>query len=338
MNKDFLINVFGRWENKIKAIDPVLKDEIYTRARANNGWFTKESIDLAFNGLRYYLDPEKLESWLVSFDYRHSKKHSKKIGIVMAGNVPMVGLHDLLCVIVSGHSAIVKLSSKDEVLIPYLVELLYDLEPEFKNRIRIVDRLEKPDAVIATGSNNSARYFNYYFRDIPHIIRKNRTSVGIINGQESPEALLGLGKDILTYFGLGCRNVSKLFIQDGLEFNSFFEAIQPLESVADIQKYVHNYDYNKSIYLVNKEQFLDNGFLMVKRSGDLVSPVSVVYYETYKDINELNQLIDLNRSKIQCLTSDDSWFANSIDFGTTQQPDLWDYADNVNTVEFLEKI
>jgi hypothetical protein len=335
MNSDFLINILGGLKSRIEEIDPEEKDLLYNRARAKNGWFTRDSIELAFSGLDNYLDANKLKIWLGQYDSPPDSKVPKKVGIVMAGNIPMVGFHDLLCVMISGHRALIKLSSQDEALIQFLLDNLFELEPGLKDRIEIVERLESPNAVIATGSDNTARYFSYYFRNIPHIIRKNRTSLGVIDGSESEKSLLCLGNDILNYFGLGCRSVSKLLVPKGYDFKPFFEAIQSLEYVANTNKYVNNYDYNKSIYLVNRDKFLDNGFLLLKRSNQLVSPVSVLYYNTYQDINEVNEYIALNRDKIQCITSDNCWIENSIDFGSAQNPELWDYSDEVNTLDFL---
>jgi len=338
MNKEILINTMGLWKSQISQIEEDVKEELYIRARAKNGWFVKRYIDLAFSGLTNYLDTQNLEKWLLEIDIEENLKNPKNVGIVMAGNIPLVGFHDLLSVLVSGHNALVKFSSQDEVLLSHLINMLFKLEPHFNDRITMVERLRNAEAVIATGSDNSARYFNYYFRDIPNVIRKNRTSIGIIDGKESPEEIGGLGHDILDYFGLGCRNVSKLLVPMGYDFHSFFEAVQPLEYVSDTQKYVNNYDYNKSIYLVNQDKFLDNGFLLLRQSDQLVSPVSVLYFDTYNDQNEIEKYLAINAEKIQCIASRDGITEASIPFGSTQKPELWDFADDVNTLEFLKEI
>ena len=338
MNTDYFIKVLKEWNGLIQSIDPDEKDDLYAKAKSRNGWFTSDYIDLAFKGLDNYLDPERLSKWIADFDSSDNRKEAKNVGIVMAGNIPLVGFHDLLCVMVTGHNAIIKLSSQDSVLIPYLLDLLYPLEPSYKEQIRVVDKLEKPDAVIATGSNNSARYFNYYFKNIPHIIRKNRTSIAILNGKESADTLYKLGSDILSYFGLGCRSISKLYVPVEYNFNHFFESIQSHENIFNNHKYVNNYEYNKSIYLVNREKFLDNGFLMLKPSDQLVSPVSVVFFENYKSEKELDTQVKITNENIQCIVSDNGWYKNSIGMGKTQEPDLWDYSDNVNTVKFLNRL
>jgi hypothetical protein len=338
MNKEILINILDLWKTQILQIEEDVKEELYMKARAKNGWFVKRYIDLSFNGLTNYLDTQKLEKWLSEIDMEEHSKDIKNVGIVMAGNIPMVGFHDLLSVIVSGHNALVKFSSQDEVLLSHLINILFELDPHFKDRITMVDRLQNAEAVIATGSNNSARYFNYYFQNVPNIIRKNRTSFGILDGKESAEELEGLGHDILDYFGLGCRNVSKLLVPKGYDFRSFFEAIQPLEYVSDTHKYVNNYDYNKSIYLINQDHFLDNGFLLLRQSDQLVSPVSVLYFDTYNEGDEVDQYIAMNTEKIQCIASRDGIIEGAIPFGSTQKPELWDFADNVNTLEFLKEI
>lgn len=338
MNTDYFIKVLIEWNGLIQSIEPEIKNDLYARAKSKNGWFTSDSIDLAFKGLDNYLDPENLNKWINSFNSPDRNKQPKKVGIVMAGNIPVVGFHDLLCVIATGHKALVKLSSQDSALIPYILDLLYRVEPSFKEHISVVEKLEKPDAVIATGSNNSARYFNYYFKSIPHIIRKNRTSIAILNGRESADAFNRLGSDILSYFGLGCRSISKLYVPAEYNFTHFFESIQSHEHIFNTQKYVNNYDYNKSIYLVNREKFLDNGFLMLKPSDQLVSPVSVVFFENYISENDLETKVKMNKGNIQCIVSEKAWYKDSIDMGKTQEPDLWDYSDNVNTVDFLNRL
>ena len=327
-----------RWSQRIQEALPDKKDELYQKALAGSGWFVPENIDQAFEGIYNYLDEKKMNSWLKSYDLPSRNGKPKNVGIVMAGNIPLVGFHDLLSVLCSGHNCLIKTSSQDHVLIPFLLNLLLELEPKMVDRVKLVDNLKKQDAVIATGSDNTSRYFQYYFRDIPNIIRKNRTSIGVIEGNESNEDLLKLGNDILQYFGLGCRNISKIFIPEGYQLAKLFEAIQPLEEVTQYHKYLNNYDYNKSIYLVNREPFLETGFLLFKQSDQLVSPVSVVYYDYYKDQEDIEKEIASVKDKIQCVASKNSWIKNSLEFGTLQTPDPWDYADNVDTMKFLLSI
>ncbi len=333
MKNSQLINILEDWRIRINDINHIKFSKLCRKTQAKNGWFTEESIRMAFRDINRFLDPEKLINWINGNSTPH--KNSKEVGIIMAGNIPMVGFHDLLCVMATGHSAQIKLSSQDDVLLPYIFNLLFDIAPEFSERIRFVNKLEFPQAIIATGSNNSARYFEYYFSSVPHIIRKNRTSVGILSGNESKEDLLGLGQDILQYFGLGCRNISKLLVPEKYDFKMFYEVIEPLKSVILQHKYANNYTYNRSILLIDKIPFIDNGFLLIRENSQLVSPISVVFYETYKSDKAIDIFLGQNKESIQCVVAGGAYEPESIPFGSTQSPELWDYADNVNTLEFL---
>jgi hypothetical protein len=177
--------------------------------------------------------------------------------------------------------------------------------------------------VIATGSDNTARYFEYYFRTKPHIIRKNRSSIAVLTGNETDDQLIALGKDVFSYFGLGCRNVSKLVVPEGYDFTRPLRLWEVYHDVSNHHKYVNNYDYNKSILLINGTHHFDNGFALLTPNEALVSPISVLYYATSAD---------LASDKIQCIVGSG---ANYIPFGTTQEPTLTDYADNVDTLKFL---
>ena len=237
----------------------------------------------------------------------------------------------LLCVLMSGHTALAKTSADDSVLITFVIELLKKIEPGFAERIRIVEgKMEGMDAVIATGSNNTSRYFEHYFGKYPHIIRKNRTSVAVITGQESKEELEALGSDIFTYFGLGCRSVSKLYLPEDFKLDTLFEALYAHKHVIDNNKYGNNYDYNRAIWLMEREKFLENGFFMLKESTDIASPVAACYYERYTDANEVLDKLSANREQIQCIVSQ-----NDVPFGQAQNPQLWDYADGVDTMAWL---
>ncbi len=333
MENSQLVNILNDWRIRINDINHIKFSELCRKTQAKNGWFTEESIRLAFRGINRFLDPKKLSKWINGNSAL--RQNPKEVGIVMAGNIPIVGFHDMLCTVVTGHTAQIKLSSQDDVLIPYIVNLLFDISSEFSDRIRFVNKLKSPQAIIATGSNNSSRYFEYYFSSVPHIIRKNRTSVGILSGNESKDELYGLGQDILQYFGLGCRNISKLLVPEKYDFRLFYDTIEPLQPVVLHHKYANNYDYNKSILLINTLNFLDNGFLLIHESNQLVSPISVVFYETYKSGKALLSYLDQNKKSIQCVVSGDDHVPGSIPFGSTQTPELWDYSDNVNTLEFL---
>lgn len=308
------------------------------RAHTQNNWFT---VDNSLSALKAivdeYLSEDALQSWLSQYP-KPAEFVARKVGLVMAGNIPAVGFHDLLCVLVSGHQAVVKLSSQDFVLIKELIKLISDIKPDLGQQIELSERMNHVDALIATGSDNSARYFEYYFANKPHIIRKNRSSVGVLRGDESPGELLSLGRDVLTYFGLGCRSISKIFVPQGYTFDGFYEAIEPLGDVFLNHKFKNNYDYNKSIYLVNRMPFLDNGFLLLKEDPALVSPISVLFFEYYTDLPDLQQKINNLADKTQCVASQGAWYTHSVPFGQTQCPRLSDYADGVDTMAFLMRL
>lgn len=298
-----------------------------------NRWFTEEAIEMAIQGIVKMLTNETLGTWVKPYFFNES---NKRIGIVMAGNIPMVGFHDLLSVLISGNIAIIKLSSQDKVLMPLVTEILISLEPKFESQINYVTKLENTDAVIATGSDNSARYFKQYFGKQPNIIRKNRISCAVLTGEETDEEIVALGKDIFSYFGLGCRNVSKLYVPKNYDFIRFLDLLEQYKEIGNHSKWVNNYDYNKSIYLVNRNPHLDNGFLLLKESNEMVSPLSVLFYQTYSDEKNLQSILNSNAGKIQCIVGDKNSYA--INFGDTQYPAVWDYADGVDTLKFLEKI
>ncbi|MEJ7778174.1 MAG: acyl-CoA reductase [Daejeonella sp.] len=310
--------------------------ELIDNAKQFNAWFTPVSAAKAIEAVSQMLQPEDLEIWMYNIEKETTVQRS--VGLILAGNIPLVGFHDILCVLASGHKALIKLSSHDLKLIPYVLEQLTEIEPGFKDKIEYVDRLKDFDAVIATGSNNTSRYFDYYFSKVPHIIRKNRNSVAILKGNESGDELKLLGHDIFDYFGLGCRNVSKVYVPRDYDFANLFEGIEIFKPVIDHHKYNNNYDYNKSILLVNMEKHLDNGFLLVKKDERLTSPLAVLYYQEYDDINMLEQELTEKNEQIQCIVSG-SWLGlETVGFGESQQPRLWDYADGVDTISFLKSI
>jgi hypothetical protein len=307
-------------------------------ARNENAWFTEDNVKLALNNTaRYYLNKESLENFAVANDIQ-TNINPKKVGIVMAGNIPAVGFHDLLCVVLSGNIALVKLSSSDSVLMRLLIFQLFELNPFFRELIQIADKLNAAEAIIATGSDNTAKHFEYYFARIPHIIRKNRTSVAILTGEESRTDLANLGNDIFQYFGLGCRNVSKLFVPKGYTFDKLYESIEYWSTISIHHKYNNNYDYNKSVLLVNKTPHFDNGFLLLKEDSALVSAISVCHFAYYDNQTHLNELLENHKDKIQCIVSKDRSIESSFDFGEAQSPGLNDFADGVNTIDFLKNI
>ena len=307
-----------------------------TLAGEHNGWFTKENIVFALKGWSNQLTKRNIEQWISPYALKH--EHLKTIAIVMAGNIPLVGFHDFLSILMSGQNVLVKQSSNDKHLLPFLAKYLEYVEPEFKERITFTEsKLEHFDAVIATGSNNTARYFEYYFKDKPSIIRKNRNSVGVLTGTESDTDLAALSEDIFRYYGLGCRNVSKLFVPKGYDFQRFFKAIYHWNPIIHQHKYANNYDYNKAVYLMSQFDLLENGFLMLKEDDSFSSPIATVFFEYYESKQHLEQRLQEKSDAIQCIVSN-GFSTQEIKFGQTQLPNLWDYADNVDTIAFSLKI
>lgn len=315
--------------------------ELIANARNYNAWFTPENTLRAVQSIGKMLNQEDLERWIeLDPGILESSAKLKAIGLVLAGNIPMVGFHDILCVLASGHKAMIKLSSQDNKLTVYVLQKLVEIEPNFKDKFEFVERLKDFDAVIATGSNNTSRYFDYYFSNVPHIIRKNRNSIAVLTGLETTEQLKHLGEDIFNYFGLGCRNISKLYVPDGYNFNSFFESIESFSPVADHHKYNNNYDYNKSIFLVNLQKHFDNGFLLLKQDERVASPLAVLYYEEYSDRSLLEGRLKSIENQLQCIVTGSPLNVSSqeVSFGQSQQPKLWDYADGVDTMKFLSSL
>ena len=302
-------------------------------AEEHNGWFTSENIKFALSSWVEALTTDNINKWLLP--YNINIKTPKQVAIIMAGNIPLVGFHDFLSVLITGHHVLVKQSSNDKHLLPYLAKYLEFVEPEFKGKITFTEnKLENFDAVIATGSNNTARYFEYYFKGKPSIIRNNRNSVAILTGNEVSEELKNLSEDIFRYYGLGCRNVSKLFVPKGYNFDAFFEAIYHWNPIINKAKYANNYDYNKAVYLMSEFDMLENGFFMIKEDESYASPIATLFYEYYDSVSDLKKKLDTNKDKIQCIVSK-GLIENEITFGATQKPQLWDYADSVDSVEFL---
>lgn len=295
-----------------------------------NGWFTEENVRNAITAWGESLTEEKLNQWLGKYNLPETN-NSVKVGIVMAGNIPMVGFHDLLSILVTGNIAVVKFSSDDDRLIPLTLGRLFEIEPAFIEQVLVADgKLTDFDAIIATGSNNTSRYFEHYFGKYPNIIRKNRNSVAVLSGDETTEELVQLGKDIFRYFGLGCRNVSKVYVPNMYSFDGFFKALDVYTDIVNHKKYGNNYDYNKAIYLVNQDPYLDAGFLLMKEDKALASPVSTIHYEYYGNPDDLKSELDGKKEEIQCIVGE-----GYLPFGSAQEPELWDYADGVDTIEFL---
>jgi hypothetical protein len=317
---------------------PELAD-IAHRAHLKNNWFTPENVLNALQAIATeFLTADQLTNWISQYPAELIAK-PLTVGVVMAGNIPAVGFHDLLCVLISGHKLLAKLSSQDFVLIHYLIQKLKEINPAISDYIEEAERLNAADAYIATGSNNTARYFEYYFAKKPHIIRKNRTSVGLLIGEESDEELIKLGHDLSDYYGLGCRNVSTLLVPEEYDFTPLLRALEPqVQTFLNNHKYQNNYDYNKSIYLINGVSHYDNGYLLVTENPGLVSPISVVYYQTYRTQADAAVWLTERAEQIQVVASAKAWYPGSVAFGQTQRPRLTDYADGIDTMAFLSKL
>ena len=307
--------------------------QLLENAKPHNGWFTSENMLLALRNWSEALSKDNLLRWTSAYQFTDTAP--KTVAIIMAGNIPLVGFHDFLSVLISGNKALVKQSSNDAVLLPFLSEFLINYEPEFKNRIQFSDEhLKNFDAVIATGSNNTARHFEYYFGKYPNIIRHNRNSVAILTGNETLEELKNLCNDIFTYFGLGCRNVSKIYVPVNYDFEMFFKACYDWKEIIHNNKYINNYDYNKAVYLMDNLPLLDNEFLILKEDSQLSSPIAVLFYEYYDSLPQLRKHLQTISEDIQCVVSS-NLSPGDVHFGETQKPKLWDYADDVDTLAFL---
>jgi hypothetical protein len=307
------------------------------RSQEFNGWFTKENVLKSFEGWSDALSVENLHIWTSKYIFDKIES-PKNIAVIMAGNIPLVGFHDFLSVLICGHNVVVKLSSNDQQLLPLIAKFLEHCDPYFKNKITFIDKkLTGFDAVIATGSNNTARYFEHYFGKYPNIIRKNRNGVGIITGNETKEELELLGEDIFQYFGLGCRSVSKLFVPKNYNFDVLFNALYKFKTIKNYKKYENNYDYNKAVYLMSLFDFLENGFVMLKEDTGYASPIATLFYEYYDSFDDLLARLRTESEEIQCIACNEN-VVDFVNFGQTQQPKLWNYADNVDTLDFLLKI
>ena len=305
------------------------------KACQRNPWFTAKNCRSALAWWGKCLTAENLTDWLSPYVLPHP--HSARIALILAGNVPVVGLHDLLAVLVTGHTAVIKLSSKDDVLLPALVNIMAENEATLLSKIEWAEgMLAEYDGVIATGSGNTSRYFEYYFGKNPHIIRKNRNAVAVLKGDESDEELTRLADDIFLYFGLGCRNVSKLFLPEGFRLDRIIQAAASYEHLMDHHKYANNYNYHKTIYLMGEQAFTDGEYCLFLESQNFASPIGTIYYETYHSLDDLAHQLAASAQHIQAIVSH-CGLDDEIAFGHAQKPDLTQYADGVDTVEFLLK-
>jgi hypothetical protein len=302
--------------------------ELIQKEQHHNGWFTEDAIKMAFQEISSWLQTERLEEWLAPYAFA---EQPQTIALILPGNLPLVGFHDFLCVLCSGHKVLVKLSSEDARLLPALAKMLVLFEPALQSRIEFVlGKLSNYSAVIATGSNNSMLHFKQYFTGVPHLLRGHRSSIAVLDGSETAAELTQLGQDIFQYYGRGCRNVTLMFVPESFELNRFFEAMVPHAEVVNHKKYGNNYDYNKAIHLMNQVPILDNHFLLLKESQDLHSPLGMLHYHRYASITEVEAYLDANQQQIQCVVGH-----AYLPFGSAQCPQLTDYADGIDTMHFL---
>ncbi len=328
-----IIDALAALGDFITSMPPELEEKV-EEAYLHNRWFTAENTKFALASIAgSMLQREKLEDWLGHYPVPAEQK-SRNVGLIMAGNLPLVGFHDLLCVLLSGHRALIKLSSKDRILLPFLLKKLEAYEAQIKDRYAFSERLRDFDAVIATGSNNSSRYFEYYFGRYPHIIRKNRNSVAVITGDEDKKDLLALGDDIFRYFGLGCRNVSKLYLPEGYDPARILSVMEAFQNIIHHDKYRNNYDYHRSLYLLNSTPHLASDFLMLVEHEAIPSPMATLHYEFYSDKTSLKAALAMHSHEIQVVVSKDPEIGE-VAPGQSQRPGLADYADKVDTMAFL---
>ncbi|MFN8237137.1 MAG: acyl-CoA reductase [Chitinophagales bacterium] len=328
MNTETRIQALVQLGNYIKAYPETLQETIQ-KTYIHNTWFTKENTKKALENIATeFLEKEKLEKWVSGYDF--SNQLPKTIAIVAAGNIPMVAFHDILCVLVSGNKLQLKLSDKDRFLLPHLLEKLIEIEPGFKDFISIQPKLENFDAIIATGSNNAAKHFEYYFGKYKNIIRRNRNSIAILSGNEAKEELKDLGADIFDYFGLGCRNVSKIFVPKAYDLNQLKEGLADFSHLMEHNQYMNNLDYQRTLYLMNQTPLTDIDFINIVENKSLHSPISCLHLERYETIEAVNDAIMAEKDQIQCVVG-----KGYLPFGKSQQPGLNDYADNVDTLKFI---
>lgn len=303
-------------------------------ATVKNPWFTVKSITNAVLSISDMVEKDMLNAWLNPYTIKEPSSQ-KNVLIIMAGNIPLVGFHDLLSVIIMGHNPVIKLSSNDNVLMPLMINIFLDLFPSNYNQIKFINDVKGRsfDAVITTGTDNSANYFKYYFKDAKKIIRKNRRSIAVLDGSESSQQIKGLANDIFLYYGLGCRNVSKLYLPCDYDLNILFKSFYSHKHVIEHKKYGNNYDYNKAVHLMNQEKLLDNNFVLLKETKLLSSPLGMLYYHFYDDFDEVNSYCEEHKDSIQCRVG-----AGGLSFGSAQSPKLNDYADNVDTMQWLNSL
>jgi hypothetical protein len=308
------------------------------KAHTENAWFTIPNQMRAIKQWSEVLEVNQIENWLKKYDLPNESSE-KTVAIVMAGNIPLVGLHDLICVLAAGFKVLVKPSSDDAVLIEWVITCLKQKFASLDARIQVIKdkKLEGFDAVIATGSNNSFRYFEYYFKDKASLLRKNRNSIAVLAGDESETELDLLADDILTYFGMGCRNVSKVLIPEGFDIKLLIQKLEKYNNYIHHHKFANNYTYHKAIFLMNLNEHLDAGFLIIKQDPKIAAPIGVLFYDFYKSMEEVETLILEKKDELQCIVSKLA-LKDAIPYGSSQKPSLETYADGEDTLMFLSKL
>lgn len=315
--------------------------KVKQEAYLHNKWFIEQNVNKSISAItNAFLNKSILKDWASKYNIIDEVK-GKQVGIIMAGNIPLVGFHDLLSVFISGNQAKIKISSKDKPLMEYVIQQMISINPYVKKYFDIVERITKMDAVIATGSNNSYRYFEYYFGKIPNIIRKNRNGTAVITGEETKDQLKALSHDILDYFGLGCRNISKIYVPKGYQFKKLIETLDEHQYLKDHSKYMNNYDYNLAIALLNKDKIFQGEVIFIKKDESYFSRIANLHYEEYDDIKEVKTRIKNDEELIQVVATNNGNildFEREVKFGKTQEPAIDDYADGIDTLEFLVNI
>jgi len=334
MERSAFLSSLDKLKEAILASQTAL-DEVYIKSEQNNSWFIRRFLEASIDAiLQQFIDQDKCRRWLQSYLEKNSQP--RRVGLIMAGNIPLVGFHDLFCVLAAGHKAVIKLSDKDPWLLPFVTDQWKRVCPELEDHITYVERLDKIDTVIATGSNNSGRYFEYYFRQFPHLFRQNRNGVAFLTGKESMTDLKNLAKDVFIFFGLGCRNVSKIYVPAGYDFSQWQEVIAEWSFLGDHNKYRNNLDYNYAIYLINSVPHINLGHLILKEDDAIVSRIGCLHYSYYDDQSKVESELHQRRDEIQCVISGSplaSW--EHVTFSETQNPRLDQYADGVDTMQFL---
>jgi len=317
------------------------KDEAFETmvigAGQQNPWFTEKEIDRSIEAiLAGYLDETSLVKWLMRYPVQDCNPH-QSIGIVAAGNIPLVVFHDILCAFASGCHACIKLSEKDQVLPSRWLDRVKELSPNHFSFERVTT-MPAVDKYIITGSSLALDHYHKYLKGKPAILRGHRNSIAVLNGSESDEALCRLGEDVFSYYGLGCRSVTKLYLPLHFDIRKLIETWESKYSyLTDLNVYYRNYEYQKAIKLVNRIPFLDGGFALFEISHSIAPAISTVYYEYYNDLDDLHFKLEDHKGKIQCVCSDlvlDGWVTHA--FGSAQTPCLWEYQDDLDTMEFLQ--